>query len=332
MEDNEHKMISRRKLLKWGTLAGSGLFMAKWWGMGQDAVNVRDYASSGLRDGIAIVHGNAGSDEEESDVVRKMTRAAVDALGGMEKLVQSGQTVYIKPNIAWMKPPEMGANTNPWVVAALVEMCRNAGASHVRVMDHTISPNPEPSYAMSGIADAAGKAGADILTVEEDRFREMPIPDALALEQWYFYEDFISPGDCDVLINVPVLKDHGTSRLTIGMKNVFGMVGGERGDLHRNIHRKMADLNRLIRIDLTVMDAYRVMRDNGPTGGRPQDVDNSRDGARRIVAGTDVVAVDAYGASMFDYSPEDVGFIKYGAASGVGRSDWENMVVEENTV
>ncbi len=329
METDDHGIISRRKLLKWGGLAGSGLLAAKWLGMGREAMHIRGYAPSKLRDGIAVVHGDAASEEEEPRVVKKMTRAAVDALGGLKKLVHSGQTVYIKPNMAWMKPPEMAANTNPWVVAALVEMCQDAGASTVRVMDHTISSNPEPSYEISGIAEAARQAGAEVLTVEENNFRTVPIPQAFTLNKWKFYEDFISDNRCDVLINVPVLKDHGTSRLTMGMKNVFGMVGGERGDLHRDIHRKMVDLNRLVNVDLVVMDAYRVMRKHGPTGGRLQDVDNTRSGARRIVAGTDIVAVDAYGASMFDYTPAEVGFIKFGAEAGLGRSDWKELLIAE---
>jgi len=292
-------------------------------------LRVRAHADSGLKRGVAIIHGDAARPQDEAQTVRRMTRAAVEALGGMQKLVRRGARVIIKPNIAWVRPPEMAANPNPHTVAALVEMCREAGARTVKVMDHTIARNPEPSYEMSGIARAASEAGAQVAYVDRGRFVELPVPGGAALSAWPFYEEFISARDCDVLINVPVLKHHGTSRLTMGMKNAFGMVGGERGDLHRDIHRKIADLHRLIKVDLTVLDAYRVMRTHGPTGGRIQDVDNSSGGARRIIAGTDIVAVDACGASMFGYEPDEVGFIRFAREAGLGSSDWKAHLIEE---
>jgi len=114
------------------------------------------------------------------------------------------------------------------------------------------------------------------------------------------------------------------------MKNVLGMVGGERGQLHQDIHRKIVDLNRVVRVDLTVLDAYRVLRRHGPNGGRTEDVDNTAEGARRIVAGTDQVAVDAYGASLFGYEPEEIGFVKLGREAGLGQSDWRSILLHES--
>ena len=105
-----------------------------------------------------------------------MVRRSLNALGGMDKLVSKGNRVIIKPNIAWNQKPEFAANTNPYVVAALVELCRDAGASVVKVMDHTCSANPKPSYENSGIATAARKAGADVTYIDNRRFQEFPIP------------------------------------------------------------------------------------------------------------------------------------------------------------
>lgn len=321
--------LTRRQFIAYAAASGAALAGLRALSRRRSPLRPRDHADSQLAEGISIIRGAASAPGQEPQVVREMTRAALDALGGMDRLVRPGARVVIKPNIAWVRAPHMAANTNPWVVAALVEMCLAAGAGRVKVMDRTIARNPRASYEASGIAGAARAAGAEVAYVDEDRFVELEIPEGAALGRWLFCEEFVSPRECDVLINVPVLKHHGTSRLTIGMKNVFGMVGGERGRLHPQIHRKIVDLNRVLKVDLTVMDAYRVMRTHGPTGGRPGDVDNSRDGARRIVAGTDPVAVDAYGASLFGYEPEEIEFVSLAQAAGLGSADWRAQVLEE---
>lgn len=329
---DQNDRLSRRRFISWAAASGAALVGLRALTRRQKAFRVRERAASDLRDGLSVVHGSANSPAEEPETVRRMTRAAIDALGGMGKLVRPGARVIIKPNIAWSRPPDLATNTNPWVVAALAQMCLESGARRVKVMDHTISRNPEPSYRVSRIAEAASGVGAHVAYVDEARFRTLPIPDGSVLTQWPFYEEFVSADECDVLINVPILKHHGTSRLSMGLKNAFGMVGGERGELHPQIHRKIPDLHRVIKVDLTVLDAYRVLRTHGPTGGRVEDVDNSPDGARRIVAGADPVAVDAYGASLFGYAPHDVGFIRHAEEAGLGRSDWEPMVLSDTHV
>jgi uncharacterized protein (DUF362 family) len=328
----EKGTISRRRLIAYGLATGAGLVGLRALSNWEAPLRLKKYVDNNLSDKLSIVHGQAPSDEQEPETVKKMTRTAVDALGGMDKLVKSGHNVVIKPNMAWNRPPKMAANTNPWVVAALVEMCLEAGADSVQVLDHTISKDPVPCYDMSGIADAAAEAGADVVYVDQSRFVNLEIKDGFVLKKWPFYETFINQDLCDVLINVPVLKDHGTTRLSIGMKNVLGMVGGTRGDLHTKIHRKIPDLNRIIKADLTVMDAYRVLRKHGPTGGRPEDVDNSLDGARRVVASTDPVAVDSYGVHMFDYDPDEVGFVKHADEAGLGNADWKAPGVSEKSI
>jgi len=317
--------LSRRNFLIAGAAAAAGLAGLRALGEHSGALRLKAAAPNALADALAVVHGSAERREDERDVVTAMTRVAVDALGGMDKLVSRGDTVVIKPNIAWVWGPEMATNTNPHVVAALVEMCLEAGAGRVKVMDNTIGRDPSRSYEASGIAAAAAEAGADVPYVDLSRAVELPIPDGFELASWPFCREFVDADLCDVLINVPILKHHGTSRLTMGLKNAFGMCGGERGKLHPQIHRKIPDLHRVLRVDLTVLDCYRVLRTHGPTGGTLEDVDNTREGARRIVAGRDPVAVDSYGAHMFGYGPGDVGFVKNAGEAGLGRADWQAL-------
>jgi uncharacterized protein (DUF362 family) len=218
------------------------------------------------------------------------------------------------------------------VVAALVEMCREAGAGRIRVMDNTIAEDPTRSYEASGIRDAALDAGAEVPRVDLARAVDLEVPGGFELGMWHFCREFVDAHGCDVLINAPILKHHGTSRLSMGLKNAFGMSAGDRGNLHRRIHRKMVDLHRVIKVDLTVLDCYRVLRTHGPNGGTLQDVDNTRDGARRIVASRDPVAVDAYGAYMFGFVPEQIGFVANADTAGLGTADWQALAVREEDV
>lgn len=331
-EAGEQGNLSRRNFLLAGAAAAAGLSGLRLLAERSKGFRLRGHAPNGLGDGLAIIHGDAARPEDERDVVTAMTRRAVESLGGMGRLVSKGQSVVIKPNIAWVSGPPMATNTNPWVVAALVEMCLEAGAGRVKVMDNTIGRDPSRSYQASGIAAAAAEAGAEVRYVDRNRALELPVPGGYELRSWPFCREFVSADLCDVLINVPILKHHGTSRLTIGLKNAFGMCAGERGKLHPQIHRKIPDLHRVIRVDLTVMDCYRVLRTHGPTGGTLEDVDNTREGARRIVAGRDPVAVDSYGAHMFGYGPEDIGFIANAQEAGLGQADWQGLPLFEEDV
>ncbi len=318
--------ISRRQFLATGLVAGAGIYGLSRLGSRQRQLQLKSFRQNDLAKSLAVVRGQDP---------RAMTRKAIEALGGMGKLVKKGDIVIIKPNMAWAdKGPEWATNTNPDVVAALVEMCIEAGADRVRVFDYTISDNPRPAYEGSGIAAAAKKAGADVFFVDKERFIPVdPIPEAQVLKSWTFYEDVVDASKCNVLINVPAAKHHGTSRLSLGIKNVMGMIGNPRGSIHQDIHRKLADLNRVVRTDLTVLDAYRVLIKNGPQGLSLNDVSNSPANARRIVAGVDRVAVDAYAADkVFRLKPDEVGFLKECQAAGLGELDYAKNGVKESAV
>ncbi|OHB37544.1 MAG: hypothetical protein A3G70_03835 [Planctomycetes bacterium RIFCSPLOWO2_12_FULL_39_13] len=321
--------MSRRTFLKTGIAVGAGVYGLSYLNNLKKKPTIKRLKEHQLKSGLVVVHGDGLNSTDESTAVKEMVRRAMNALGGMDKLVSKGNRVIIKPNIAWNQKPEFAANTNPFVVAALVELCREAGASRVKVMDHTCSANPEPSYENSGIATTARQAGAEVSYIDKSRFRDFTIADGKVLKSWPFYEEMVYANEVDVLINVPIAKQHGTSRLSMGLKNVFGMIGGDRGSLHTDIHPKIADLNKFVKIDLTVLDAFRILKNHGPTGGRLDDVDNSVERARRIIVSTDPVAVDAYGAILFGMQPADVGYIRESHEQGLGEIDYRLKGFEE---
>ena len=304
--------ISRRTFLKTGIAVGAVIYGLSYLSTLKRMPALKKHKEHALRPGLVVAHGNVSDTLDEPAIIKEMVRRALNALGGMDKLVSKGNRVIIKPNIAWNQKPEFAANTNPYV---------EAGAGVVRVMDHTCSANPETSYENSGIAAEARKAGADVTYIDNRRFQAFSIPGSKVLKSWDFYKEMVYADEVDVLINVPIAKQHGTSRLSMGLKNVFGMIGGDRGSLHTDIHPKIADLNKFVKIDLTVLDAFRILKNHGPTGGRLDDVDNSPERARRIIVSTDPVAADAYGATLFGIQPKDVGYIRESHEQGLGEID-----------
>jgi len=240
----------------------------------------------------------------------------IQALGGMRKFVNPGETVVVKPNMAWDRTPELGANAHPVVVRQVVELCLEAGAKQVKVLDHTCD-DARRSYTTSGIKAAVEDlrdSRAVVEYVDERRFVELNIEKAKALKKWYFYKDIL---EADRFINIPVAKTHTESRLTMCLKNMMGAIGGWRGRIHVGLAQNIADMNLILRPDLHVLDATRIMVKNGPKGGRPEDVQ-----VRNLVAaGADPVALDAFGTTLFGLKPADIGHIVKAHDAGRGEMD-----------
>ena len=245
----------------------------------------------------------------------KLARSAVDALGSMKAFVAKGDAVVVKPNIGWDRTPEQAANTHPEVVRAVVLMCLEAGAKSVKVMDRPCN-DPRRCYKRSGIQDAVLSIGSGAVTVEhvDDRkLVELKLKNPTgSLTNWTFYKDYL---EADKVINVPIAKHHNAARLTMGLKNIMGLLGGNRGNIHHDLDRNIADLNATFRFHLTVLDGVRILTANGPQGGRLQDVRETN----TVVAGTDPVAVDSYGATLFGLTAADVPHVVYASRLGLGE-------------
>ncbi|MBI5191802.1 MAG: DUF362 domain-containing protein [Nitrospirae bacterium] len=253
----------------------------------------------------------------------QMARASVMAVGGMGRYVKKGDVVVVKPNIGWDRTPELAANTNPDVVKEVVKMCLEAGAKKVRVMDRTCN-DPRRCYKRSGIADAVESIGDPAVTVEhidERRFVTLPIKKGGSLESWTFCQDML---DADRLINVPIAKHHNAARLTMSLKNIMGCLGGNRGNIHHDLDGNIAALNTVMKFDLIVMDAVRVLTANGPQGGKTKDVKV----LNTVVAGTDPVAVDAFGATLFGITANDVPHVMNAARLGLGVADLAKIKIK----
>ena len=323
-EPAEYRQMGRREVLRlWGPAVLAGVALT---GIGSllygrpgrhrpsaegAGATPREWRALTDEPGRLVVAGGAGPADN--------LRRALAALGGIARFVGNGDRVAIKPNAAWDRTPEQAANTDPELIAELVRQCFGAGAASVVVLDNTCH-NPKRAFARSGIYDAARAAGAKVANQKNAGTAVLDLG-GLTLGRWKVLRPI---AEADRLINVPVVKHHSLSRVTLGMKNWFGAVVGARPSLHQNIGRVCAELGDAFNPTLTVMDATRILTGGGPTGGslslvRPMDL---------VAVATDPVAADAWGASLLEIGATELPHIGIAQQLGLGNPDWQSLVTE----
>lgn len=250
------------------------------------------------------------------------TRAAIQRLGGMKRLLTRDDTVVVKPNIGWRRPPEHAATTHPEVVAEVVRLCLEAGPRRVIVTDCPVRKS-RGAFEWSGILEASLSAGAEVIIPEDSSYRTVLISDRLGT--WDILEPFVT---ATKIINVPVAKSHDMMRSVAGMKNWIGITNKLRAMFHNDIHQSIAELAALMRPTLTVIDASRVLMRGGPSGGSLDAVKSI--GA--VAAGFDPVALDAWAGTIFgarsDELPE---FLEIAERMGLGTADFSSLQPVEIT-
>jgi uncharacterized protein (DUF362 family) len=250
---------------------------------------------------------------------RELVARALADLGGIARFIAQQDIVVIKPNIAWDRTPEQAANTNPDLVAEVVRQCWQAGAKRVIVTDVSCN-EPRRCFQRSGIQAAARAEGAEVILPDPDLFREVEMG-GVVLKNWPVFSPFL---EADKILNLPIAKHHNLTGATLGMKNWYGILGGERNRLHQQIHQSLADLAAFMLPTLTIMDCYRVLLRNGPTGGNLEDVALKK----TVVASTDPVALDAYVAkAWWNLEPEHLPYLQMAADRGLGTTEYDKLHV-----
>lgn len=257
-----------------------------------------------------------GTDPEQ------LVRQGMQAIGGMERFMKKGADVIIKPNICiGYHSYEYAATTNPWVVAALVKMCLEAGAKRVRVMDFPFGGTGEQCYKNSGIGDLVTEAGGEMEVMTDLKFVEMDIPDAVRLKKASIYQDILNT---DLLINVPIAKTHSMAKLTLGLKNLMGTMLN-RESIHPSFEQNLVDLATVVRPQLTIIDGIRTLMANGPTGGNLDDVKLQN----TLIFSHDIVAADSYATRLFDKTPDYLPYVIKAAERGLGKADLTGLNIQE---
>ena len=266
--------------------------------------------------GVSAAGGPVLAVAEGKDYAQ-VTRNAIAALGGMGRFVKSGDVVVVKPNLGWDRTSEQAANTNPIVVRAVVEEALRAGARKVKVFDRPCN-DERRCYVNSGMTAALkGMKNVELKYVENERFKKVALRGKV-LSEWELYDEALS---ADVFINVPVAKHHGLTKVTLGLKNIMGVMGGNRGAIHKHIDEALSDVNSVLKSHLVVIDATRVLTAHGPQGGNLRDVKI----LNKVIASTDIVAADAYATTLFGHRPEDISVTVAAHKRGLGEIDLKKV-------
>jgi uncharacterized protein (DUF362 family) len=244
----------------------------------------------------------------------------IASIGGMAAFVKKGQTVVVKPNIGWDVPPERAGNTNPQLVKRIVQQCYEAGAKQVYVFDNTCD-NWVKCYENSGIDKAVKDANGKMVPGNsEGNYREVEVKGGKKLTKAKVHELILTS---DVFINVPILKSHSSTQLTISMKNLMGIVW-DRSYWHRNdLNQCIVDFTSVRKPDLNVVDAYRVLMKRGPRGVSVEDVEQKDS----LIISRDIVAADAAAAKLFGLEPSNIAYIKMANQAGLGVMDLTKLSI-----
>jgi len=284
-------------------------------------------AGSGVSlNGFSRLMGNPNAPQDGSfDLVAvkgtdpaAMFDEGINSLGGMAEFVKPGQTVVVKPNIGWDAVPERAANTNPELIGRIIKRCYEAGAKSVSVFDNTCD-EWKKCYVNSGIEKEVKNAGGSIIPGNsESYYKNVQVPEGKSLTEAMVHELIL---ESDVFINVPVLKSHSSAKLTIAMKNLMGVVWDRRYWHQNDLHQCIADYTTFRKPDLNIVDAYRVMKRNGPRGVSVEDVVllNS------LLISRDIVAADAAAAKLFGLEPDDIPHIVIADEMGIGTMDLASL-------
>jgi uncharacterized protein (DUF362 family) len=292
-----------KKGLSLGLVAGSAVILGK-----PDFILAKEKPAS-IPDLVAVKNG-------EPDV---MFKKAMSLMGGMGQFVKKGQTVVVKPNIGFPRKPEVGATTNPLLIKTIIESCYSAGAKKVYVFDNVVMPtssNSQNCYQISGIEDAAKAAGGIIIPVDDFSYKEVTIPGAKTLKIL----------NSDVFINVPVLKHHGSTHLSIAMKNLMGIVKNRMEYHLTGLDQCIADFCLYKKPDLNIVDAYRVLMSHGPAGPRDGTTPNV-ELKKTLLMSRDIVAVDAAATRIFGKNPEDIEYIKIAHQQKTGNMNLKELKI-----
>jgi uncharacterized protein (DUF362 family) len=305
------KKISRKQFLKLAASGASLIFTESI--LAKAALAIPDQSTGRIKSKIKGAYDLVCA---SGDNPYNMTVKAIEAIGGIEKFVKPGSVVLVKPNMAWDRSPEQAANTNPDVVAAVIDLCFKAKAKRVNVFDNCCNDSRRV-YDNSGIAEVAKQKKANVFFPSSWNVANAKFSFESPMEGWPIFREAL---ECDTFINVPVLKHHRLTGLTLSMKNLMGVCSGQRGKIHTDIGTRLADLTSFINPDLTVIDAYRVLVRNGPVGGNLEDVEL----VKKLIVSTEPGLADSYAAKIMDQDPMSIPYLASTAKRNLGNTDIDN--------
>jgi len=277
-----------------------------------DLVTLRDFSVA--HEAGPTMSVATGSDRAET------VSTAIELLGGIERFVKEGETVAIKPNVAFASPSILGATANPELVAKVVRLCYDRGkARKVIVTDNPIN-DPTSCFTLSGIGKAAKQAGAEVVLPKAHHFKHTTLAGGRLIKNWPI---FFGPFEkVDKLIGITPIKDHLRAGASMSMKNWYGLLGGRRNIFHQDINTIIAELAMMVKPTLVILDGTEVMMTNGPTGGSVSDLKRTN----TLIASCDMVAADSLGCRLLGMKASDLPYLRKAEEAGAGTTDYESLV------
>ena len=264
--------------------------------------------------------------------VDRMVAQAVELLGGMGRFVRDGQKVVIKPNLVHQPSvPEHGALpakrelreefiADIRIVDALARQMLKTAKCTVTVAEGT--PNgADRMFEYLGYPAMAQKLGLKLVDVDKAPRTAVKLGGAA-------YGSYSLPQvtqQADVLVDVAAMKTHSLTGVTLGMKNLFGLLPVPKSQFHGKVNQVLCDLSRARKPDLVIVDGLVAMEGQGPLGGSPVPMD-------LLVAGRDVVAVDAVCCAIMGIEPRRIAHLRLAHEQGIGEIDLEKIAVRGLTI
>ncbi len=286
-------------------------------GAKEEQVKFPDIFSTNATKTLSIVKGS-----DRSKTVEK----AIDLIGGIEQFINKGETVILKPNVAFATPAILGATVHPDVITRVVRLCYDrGGAKKVYVTDNPIN-DPASCFALSGVAKAATEAGAEVIMPKDHLFKRSTLKNGTLIQNWpIYYEPFTQ---ADKLIGITPVKDHHRSGASMTLKNWYGLLGGRRNIFHQDIHTIISELGMMVKPTFVILDGTKAMMSNGPTGGSINDLKQTN----TMIASTDMVAADSFGCSLLNLKISDLPFLTKAEKAGVGTTDYASLKPKTATI
>lgn len=314
--------LSRREFISRSTKAGLSVAAACGLGLmlydGRAPLPARETGGQVVLPSYAVPE-MAGKMSIVSGEDRILTvRRALESLGGIEAFIKPGDRVLLKVNAAFATPPMLCATTNPELSAEVVRLCLKAGAKSVAVTDNPIN-DPASCFALTGIAPAVQAAGARLIVPNESLFRPTTVPGGTLIKDWPLLWGALE--DVNKVIGISPVKDHHRSGASMAMKNWYGLLGGRRNVFHQDIHNIIKELAMMIHPTLVILDGTMSMMTNGPTGGSLADLKKTD----TLIASTDQVAAEAFGATLLGRKVLDLPYIGKAQEQGIGTADYESL-------
>jgi len=320
--DPSIKVLNRRQFLVRSAKAGAAIAAAcaaGFWfhdAKGPDRsaehhsdIHLPDFSIEGLGAKMSIVRGQ--------DRVATL-RLAIKSMGGIETFIKNGDRVLLKVNAAFASPAMLSATTHPAIIAEMTALCYGAGAASVVVTDNPIN-DPASCFNLTGIAEAARRAGAKVILPRAELFKSLTVPQAkLIRNRPVLYQPLV---DITKVIGMAPVKDHHRSGASMAMKNWYGLLGGRRNIFHQDINTIIKELAMMVNPSLVILDGTMSMMTNGPTGGSLSDLKQTN----TMIVATDQVAADAFGATLLDKTFNDLPFIGMAEAAGLGTADYRSL-------